>query len=69
MPTMNMFLTPRQLVALYIYFEQHEWTGFPELSEIQGNLFKELCKHLSIAQFEQIYSLYEAGYTFEEIKK
>ena len=62
-----MNFTPRQLVALYLHLAQNEQGVLPELSGIEELLSRKLCEYLSIAQFEQLQSLYEADYRFDEI--
>ena len=63
----GMVLNPRQMVALYLHLVQNGQSNPPELSAVQEIVSRELCKYLSIAQFEQLQSLYESGYQFEEI--
>ncbi|MGI9256772.1 MAG: hypothetical protein ACR2PY_07550 [Salinispira sp.] len=61
------FSNPRQIVALYLHLRRDEAHTNVELLSVQRELSQELCRYLSIEQFENLPALYEGGYPFNEI--
>lgn len=64
---MQLELSSRELVALYLALEKDGSAGEGELMFLQERISKRLCEALSIEQFETLESLYARGYDFPEL--